>query len=252
MKKIANRSLKVKAACVAAGLVSTWDLGVANAAQSFSGEITPTHDLSSVYFLFSTGGCVPTVYSKKIGDFLAANTTTAFNFTLNAAPDYDAGQSYGFTVIGVYDTVNGGVALGYDPTQAANILAQSTPPQWVNDFIPRWSSISGVTLGEDGFGLSEASAAAALAAGIFNGTAMDDAHLSGAVHAYAGPFPFYQQGDLPPSSFTLLDFSGASFGGSGFVVQAVPEPSTIAFGATGTALLSFGWRRRRHAARTKL
>jgi hypothetical protein len=111
----------VGAACLAAGLVSTWDACPVQASQSFSGEITPTHDLSAVYFLFASGPCAP-AYSKKIADFLPANTTTAFDITFNSIDDNsDVGNR--FAIVALYDSANGGVSLGFDPTQAANILA---------------------------------------------------------------------------------------------------------------------------------
>jgi hypothetical protein len=55
---------------------------------SFSGEISPTYNLTAVYFLLAAGPCNP-AYSKKIADFVPANTTTSFNITLNSIFSYN-------------------------------------------------------------------------------------------------------------------------------------------------------------------
>ena len=251
-----NASLKTtRVVCLAAGLASTWDVGMAQSfppystpasPYSFTGEITPTHDLTAVYFLFSAGPCSP-AYSKKIAAFVPGNTTTSFDITLNsiyAYGDYvEAG--YRFSVISLYDSVNGGVSLGFDPTIAASILGESPVP----DFNGPWTSGYGST-GD------ESLIAARLQSGIYNGASLDDSSAGGLIDPNAGlyyisdPLPagYYSQistDPLAPAAFTLIDFSGASSGGSGFVVEVVPEPATISYLATGAALLSFGWLRRR-------
>jgi hypothetical protein len=242
---------KAGAACLAAGLVSTWDGGTANAAQSFSGEITPTHDLTAVYFLFASGPCTP-AYSRKISDFVAANTTTDFYITFNSF-GLDSYVGDRFAIVALYDTVNGGVSLGFDPAAATDILATSPAP----DFNGPW------TIGYGSFdryynagGVEEAIVAAALQTGSYNGESLDDSHSGGLQIDPNSSVRFWIPGEpkyfsqistdpLAPAAFTLINFSGASAGGSGFVVEVVPEPATISFLATGASLLSFGWLRRR-------
>src|SRR5882672_3559945 len=122
------------AACLAAGLVSTWDVGMAQTSPyTFTGEITPTHDLTAVYFLFAAGPCTH-AYSKKISDFVSANTTTAFSITFNSI-GVDSSVGDRFAIVALYDSVNGGVSLGFDPSAAADILATTPSP----DFNGLWT-----------------------------------------------------------------------------------------------------------------
>ena len=241
-------SLKIKkAAFLAAGLVSTWDVCPANATQSFSGEITPTYDLTSVYFLFAVGPCAPpnrAIYAKKISDFIPANTTMAFNITLSLAPNVVPAQYYSCGIFGLYDTVGGGVTLSYDPNQASHILAESPTPGWVGTTLPQYFNGYGVLQVPQSYNTTEASAAAALKSGVYNGIPMDDARIDG-LSALGPPFPGTHQGELSLTPFTLINFSGAAYGGSGFIVQAVPEPKTISFLLTGATFMSLGWLRRR-------
>ena len=155
----------VGAAFLAAGLISTWDVCPADGSQSFSGEITSTHDLSAVYFIFSVGPCSPPllqVYSKEISGFIPANTTTPFNITLNSAPNNIAGQYYGFTIIGLYDTNSAGVTLAYNPSGAANVLAESPTLGWVGTSLPDYYNGYGVLEAPQPYNTTEASAAANL------------------------------------------------------------------------------------------
>jgi len=237
-------------ACVTAGLLSTWDASQAHAAPyTFSGEITPTLDLSDVYFLFAAGPCAP-AYSKKISDFLPANTTTSFSITLNSIYAIDGNDYVGdrFSIVALYDSVNGGVSLGFDPTQAANILATSPAP----DFNGPWTIGYGGNGVFNPFGVDESVVADTLQSGTYNGVSLDDSSSGGLQidpnTGWPSPVNYYSQistDPLAPAAFTLINFSGASAGGSGFVVEVVPEPATISYLAIGAALLSFGWFHRR-------
>src|ERR1035437_2100617 len=239
-------SLKtVRGACLVAGLVSTSNAGMAQSFPPYStpasplsltGEITPSHDLTAVYFLFAAGSCSP-AYSKKIADFVPGNTTTSFNITLNSIYAYGDYVWVGdrFSIIGLYDSANGGVSLGFNPTVATDILAQSPAP----DFNGPW------TIGYGSTG-DESLIASRLQSGIYNGASLDDSSWGGLIDPNAGlywywdPLPagYYSQistDPLAPAAFALIDFSGASAGGSGFVVEVVPEPATISYLATGAA-----------------
>jgi hypothetical protein len=258
MKKIRSPWKTAGVAGLTAGLISTWDVGMAQtfppgsmpaAPLTFTGEITPTHDLTAVYFLFAAGPCAP-AYSKKIADFIPANTTTDFNITLNSIYAYSDANGNTvwvgdrFSVIGLYDSVNGGVSLGFDPTQGANILAESP----ALDFNGSW------TIGYGSTG-DESLIASRLQSGIYNGASLDDSSAGGLIDPNASvlfwlpdQIAYYSQistDPLAPAAFTLVDFSGASAGGSGFVVEVVPEPATVSFLAAGALLFSAGrfWRR---------
>jgi hypothetical protein len=246
MKKKSSRLSKaIGATSIAIGLVSTWETP-AGAQISFTGEITPTHDLTAVYFIFAVGTCSPGggVFSKKISDFLPANTTTPFSINVSSVPANFSGQAFGFTVAALYDTINGGVALGYVPGQADNILAQSPAPEWIGNALPVWSFG-----GNDVFyatqPATESQTAAALAGGSFNGITLDDALTGGPLFTSGGPFDFSVPNSGTVSDFTLVDFSGASLGGTGFAVEVVPEPGTVSLFVASFALLGCGWLRRR-------
>jgi len=257
--KTSRNSLKTAGiACLAAGLVSSWDTlaeaqtiplySTPEPPLTFSGEITPTHDLAAVYFLFAAGPCAP-AYSKKIADFVPGNTTTDFNITLNSIYGFDDANGNEpwvgdrFSIIGVYDTANSGISLGFDPSIATGILAQSPDP----DFNGPWTA--GYTSSGD-----ESVIASRLLSGSYNGNSLDDSNGGGLIDPNAGFFgepKYYSQistDPLNPSAFTLIDFSGASAGGSGFVIEVVPEPATFSLLAAGTALLPLSWLRRRKAA----
>lgn len=260
MKK--NNALKTTgAACLAVGLVSTWDVGMAQPFPapplSFSGEITPTYNLIDVYFLLAAGTSAP-AYSKKIADFVPGGTTTSFNITLDSIYSYDGTTPYvgdHFAIIGLYDSINGGVSLGFDPTQAANILATSPAP----DFNGPWTIGYGAGGAFNPNGVDEPVVAAALQSGTYNGGSLDDSSSGGLQIDPNASVEFWLPNQVNyysqistdpqnPSPFTLVDFSGASAGGGGFVVEDVPEPTTISFLAAGIGIFSFAWLRRRNVS----
>ena len=246
MKKKSSSSLKViSATCVAAGLVSTWDMN-ADAQVSFSGQITPTHDLSDVYFMFAVGTCGSVIYTKKISDFLPANTTTAFNFTMNSLPAGSPVAFEQYSILSLYDVANGNVSLSYNPYVGNNLLALGTAPTWDTTMLPSYIEYYGGLLYIN-VGVTEADLAADLSSGTYNGINMDDALAGGPFFPGYGSSLFSNDATAP-SNFDLINFSGASDGGSGFIVEVVPEPSTLALLGAGTALLAGGWLRRRHAS----
>ena len=206
-------SKAAKAACLVTGLVSTWDMS-ADAQTTFSGALTPTHDLSAVYFLFAGGMCAAP-YARKIADFVPGNTTTSFNITFNTiTPDSYVGNH--FAVLAVYDTVNGGVSLGFDPTEAAAIMAQSPAPDFAGPWVGNGEAAAG----------TEASIADELQSGLLHGSSFDDAaNVYGLVDPNQGLSMYYWQtpgagfdgayfsqistDPSNPATFTLLNFSSA-------------------------------------------
>jgi hypothetical protein len=226
------------AACLAVGLVSTWDTPAnAQVPISFSGAITPSENLYDVYFLLAGGPCAP-AYSKLIADYLPANTTTTFNITFNSV----SWVGNNFTVVGLYDTVNRSVSLGFDPTQAASILSQNPAP----GFDGPWTAGYGGNGAYDASGVQESVVAGALESGTYDGQSLDDSS-SGGLQIDPNEGNYYSQISTDPnnpSNFTLVDFSGASPGGSGYTVEVVPEPSAVSLLVLST--LSCGWLRRRN------
>jgi hypothetical protein len=247
-----KKPLKIAgAACLAVGLVSTWDTP-ANAQAypsspiSFTGAITPSENLYDVYFLLAAGPCAP-AYSKLIAGFVPANTTTTFDITINSIYSYDGVTPWvgnNFTVVGLYDTVNGGVSLGFDPAQAANILSTSPSP----DFNGPWTVGYGPNGAYNSGGVQEPAVAGPLASGTYDGQSLNDSS-SGGLEIDPNDGNYYSPISTDPnnpSDFTLVDFSGASPGGSGYAVEVVPEPSVVSFMAL--SLLSCGWLLRRRYA----
>lgn len=232
MKKLKNPLKTAGVACLAAGLVSTWDASPAHAASyEFSGEITPSTSLSDVYFLFSVGTCQPGggVFAQEISTFLPANTVTSFDITFNSIAD-GLGGGDGFAIAGLYDVGNGGVSLSYDPTWATLTLEQNPAPEWNGNWLPIGGSIE--------YFNDESDVAASLQSGLAGGPPFDPGQ---------SPFPGISTDPSNPSDFTMIDFSGASYGGSGSVVEVVPEPASWCALASGAIVLFSGrFLRRRH------
>jgi hypothetical protein len=185
-----------------------------------------------VYFLISAGPCAP-AYSKKISDFLPANTTTSFTITLNSiyaigGTDYIGDK---FAIVALYDPLNGGVSLGFDSARAASILAESPAP----DFTGPWTIGYGGNGAYNPNGVEESVVADALQSGTYNGVSLDDSNsgglqidpntpiyntMTGAVTT-GEYFPTISTNALAPAAFTLVNFSGASAGGSGNLIEVV-------------------------------
>ena len=221
-----------------AGLVSTWDASAIAQSYNFSGEITPTADLSDVYFLFAVGVCSPGggVFTQEISSFIPANTTYSFNLSFDSIPaGFDTGD--GYTIVGLYNVANGGVSLGYDSGEAAGVLAVSPAPTWNGTFLPSITPYNGDLYYQ--YVASESDMAAAIQNGFSSGSPLTPWGL---------PFPGISTDPSNPSSITLIDFSGASNGGSADVVEVVPEPGVFSVLNSGAALFSciyFGRRPRR-------
>ena len=214
--------------CLAAGLFSTWDAVPAQAGEyTFSGEITPTSNLTNVYFLFAVGSFSPGggVFAQQIADFAPANATTPFTISFNSIPD-GLGTGEGCTVVALSDTWDGSVALGYDPTQAADVTAIIPAPMWDGYWLPASNGSLYYR-----FFVYESDVAAALLSDLATGAPFSPV---------GAPFPEVSTDPSNPSTFTLVDFCRASYGGSGFVVEVVPEPASFSILAAGLILYSFG------------
>jgi hypothetical protein len=255
-----KKSLKAAgAACLAAGLISTWDAPASaqSFSESFTGAITPSENLYDVYFILAAGPCSP-AYNELVANFIPANTTTTFNITINSIYSFDGvtpNVGNYFTVMGLYDTVTGGVSLGFNPTVGASILSENPAPDYDN---------GGWTYGYNTTP-TESAVASMLESGTYtdqppySGGSLNDSSDGGLVDPNAGTYYYWPSPSTGgsyystistdpnnPSDFTLVDFSGASSGGSGYAVEVVPEPTTVSLLAL--SLLSCGWLRRRRAS----
>ncbi len=273
-----KRSLKTAgAACLAAGLVSTWDTQVEaqvpwypgstpGPAYSFSGEISPTQNLYDAYFIFACGPCNPP-YAALISDYIAAGTTLSFNVTINTWDTPSGAPSVGnhFAIAAVYDPTTSGVTLGMDPTQAANPISQGASFSggvWSDGYSAYQPPNPAYPPGVLPRSTDESTVAATLESGSYLGQPLDDSDYGGigidpntylfqlpttpggaATETYY--YPTISTDPNNPSDFSLVDFSNATAAGSGYAIEVVPEPTTISLLALG--LLSCGWLRRRKA-----
>ncbi len=119
------------AACLAVGLtMAGWGCPGVDKAEamlalptaSYSGSVTPNHQLNDVYIGFSyylnTSGSDTNTEVFEIADSINANTTQ--NFTGNLFGDIDWDQPIEYVVLGVYDNDNDLVTVGFDSDWAPN------------------------------------------------------------------------------------------------------------------------------------
>lgn len=126
-KKKMRRGLA--AACLAVGLtMAGWGCPGVDKAEamlalptaSYSGSVTPNHQLNDVYIGFSyylnTSGTNTEVF--WIADSINADDTQ--NFTGNLYGDIDWARTIEYVVLGIYDNDNDLVTVGFDSTWATN------------------------------------------------------------------------------------------------------------------------------------
>jgi hypothetical protein len=230
-----KKSKVVGSTCLAVGLLCSWD--TAQAAQfTFTGSITPTHDLTDIYFVCSIGACQGGgTFASEIAASMPANVSTPFSVTINGVPNglRNPGDPLNFTIASVYDPVNGGVSVAYDSNQAAALLAASPAPDWNGDFLPATNGNGSVYF--QSVNISEADVATGLENGTFDSVLIGE---------YPGLAPLTV---TPPqlANFTLVDFSDASNGGTGTIVETVPEPAILVNLIPAAAAIMLKRRRRK-------
>jgi hypothetical protein len=220
-------------ACAATGLMGTWDAAQADPT-TFSGTLTPSQDLSNVYFLFTTGACSAFDFAAKIADHLSANVTTPYSVTMDIDPKLREGTSIfeHFMIAGIYNTTTGGVTLSYNNQAAPTLL--SLKPSWGVSGLPVFGD-PGVAFDATN---SEATVAADLEAGL---SATQPNVLTLPLADSVGvSIP------LSASSFTLISYSAAASAGTGTLTSVVttPEPAAALSLFTGGTLLHYSRRRR--------
>ena len=187
-----NHTLRTAgAACLAVGLVSTWDTAHAQLLPefdsavwappvSFTGQISPTENLYDVYFLYAGMECTPP-YAVLIANEISANTTLSFDVTFNSiwAPYAGASPNVGnyFAIAAVYNPTSGGVTLGMSPTPAASLISQGAS---FNS--GEWASGYSTTPPYDYIGhgsTSESTVASTLESGTYDGYSLNESDLGG-------------------------------------------------------------------------
>jgi len=215
------------AACVALGLLSTWDQAKADDF-TFNGTLTPTTNLSDIWFVTSIGACQGGgTFSAEIAPSMPANVTTPFSVTISGVPSglRNPGDPLEFTIAALYDVTNDGVSVAYDDNTASGFFSTDPLPTWGGS--PTLPGYNGhVYYGYTGD--TEPGVAADLQSGNYNDI------LNGELTALGGP---YIQSPPTISTFTMVDFSGASNGGTGTIIEVVPEPVAISILAPGI----LGW-----------
>ncbi len=188
----------LKTACLTAALTTAWAAPASAifVPTTFHAEVTPNQDLTHTYFLYSGNTSAYSVYQSAtpLHD-LAAGVTDAFSF--DAFTGFGGYDSESYAIIGIYDQANGGVTISLDNAVAGNAIGTAA----------LWSDLFPAT--------SEATIATALA--------NDDTMILASFAASASDMGFLSYlGDTS----TLVNFSGATDGGTAWVT-VVPEPLSL-------------------------
>ena len=207
----------VESGIAAAGLVTAWGGGQAKAAPYFiEGYVEPSQALTNVAII--------TGFDRRnradflglaIAGHLPPEHATDFSFTLeDPLPDEITGLDK-WAVIGLYDSDHDGVSISFDNTDAQSAINQNHV--W-NDYFYYGG----------GMGLQETDVADALRTG-------QSEWMLGSLGSW------WCVGDYFGSVHTLVNFSGATDGGSVYAqATPVPEPLTLTMAAPLVALVVAG------------
>jgi hypothetical protein len=205
----------LKAACLAVGLVTAWG-GAANAGPSQSTDeiqltITPSNNLSHVYFLYGVNSSTLNAVTAVPLPNLVGGISTTETFNVNHTPFADA-----FVVIGLYDETNKLLTVAMNSSEAQRINGNT-------DFADEFSQLAiGPFYSED-----------AIATAMLSN---DTVTIANAFENEDGIGFTVNLGD----SGSLVNFSNASEGGSVSAEVIVPEPSSIELLCSGMlAILAF-------------
>jgi hypothetical protein len=223
---------KLRAACLAAGLATAWgtEAPATDYTYHYSVDVTPTHALSDVYFLFATGGTVPpnsmVTYSTLVAASIPADGT-AHHYEVavvsSQAPGPDGSPlpvlpwSLGAraTLAARDDDFMYVVSLGYDPESAARIIGHT----WDGTQLPYTYQGSNFVRTRD-VGYTEPQLASALSAG-------DVATLNAFARGDM-TYPWVGVGaGATPATVSLVNFYfGTGTDGGTATITLVPEPGS--------------------------
>lgn len=209
------------AACLAVGLAVAGAMP-ASALDYLTLNATPTVNLTDAYFLYGSFSESGPNFSYSTSATFLGNLTGGVDNSINFVAPTPGGNAVNIrgTLIGVYDTGNGLITLGFQSYNAG--LLTATPTSFANSLLTTYS---------------EASLATAMQTG--DTTTLASFYANDRVMLIAG-IPVGQSGGL-------INFSLSSAGGS-FSLSATPEPGTLAL--LGLGLFGFAcFRRTRPAGR---
>jgi hypothetical protein len=213
----------LKAACLAVGLVTAWG-GQANAGPSQSTNqiqltITPSNNLTHVFFIYGGNGTTLQVLSVTPLPDLVGGTSTTDTISVGTVPFRPAG----YTIIGLYDETNKLLSIGMSPTEANRIAGTTS---FSNEFMVFGTSPPVL--------YSESDIASLL---LSNDTAGLTSFIGRAFNGFM---------EIPVGgSGELVNFSNAANGGSMTADFVVPEPSPFFLASIGALALLTAHRRRK-------
>lgn len=211
------------AACLVAGLGIAWaNNAPAAVADQLTLNVTPTVNLTDAYFLYGSFSESGPNFSYSTSATFLGNLTGGVDNSINFVAPTPGGNAVNIrgTLIGIYDTGNGLITLGFQSYNAG--LLTATPTSFANSLLTSYT---------------EAGLATAMQTG--DTTTLASFYANDRVMLVAG-IPVGEPGGL-------INFSLSSYGGS-FSLSATPEPGTAAL--LGLGLFGFAcFRRTRPAGR---
>lgn len=202
-----KKSQPFAAACLAVGLATAGAMP-ASAVDYLTLDATPTLNLTDAYFLYGNdtqGG--PYGTSATFLGNLTGGVDNSFNIAA-PTPAGNPANTRG-TLIGVYDTGNGFITLGFQSYNAG--LLTATPTSFANALVTSYTESQ-------------------LA------TALQDGDVPTLVSFYDNDRVMAVAGLSPGESGGLINFSLSSAGGA-FSLSATPEPGTVALLGLGAVAL---------------
>jgi hypothetical protein len=200
----------LKAACLAVGLATAWGMQADAQVSQIQLTITPSNNLSHVYFLYGTGVTSLVVSTVQALPNLVAGVSTTLTLSVNTTTEFPA-----YAVIGLYDETNKLLTLGLPTYEATNVVGKK-------DFNTEFSPDT-----ED-----------AVASSLLSND------TTAVMNFFHGPPYFYFLDIGISETGELVNFSSGTDGGSVTAVVAVPEPSPALLAGIGAlAILAFHGRR---------
>ena len=197
------KSRTLKAACLAVGLATTWGIQADAQVSQVQLTITPSNNLSHVFFLYGSGVTSLVVSTILPLPNLVAGVSTTLTLSVNSTTETPS-----YNVIGLYNETNKLLTLGLPTYEATNVVGKK-------DFNTEFSPYT-----ED-----------AVASSLLSND------TTAVVNFFHNPpyFSFLSIGIGQTGQ--LVNFSNGADGGSMTAVAIVPEPSSFLLAGFGVLLL---------------
>jgi len=190
----------LRAACLAVGLATAWGMQADAQVSQIQLTITPSNNLSHVYFLYGTGVTSLVITTIQALPNLVGGASTTLTLSVNTTTEFPS-----YAVIGLYDETNKLLTLGLPTYEATNVVGKK-------DFNTEFSPDT-----ED-----------AVAASLLSND------TTAVMNFFHGPPYFYFLDIGIGETGELVNFSSGTDGGSVTAVVAVPEPSPVLLVSLGT------------------